>query len=850
MANIKKYDKFIEENGKCYIVVDGRKYELDQGEVFDPNVIVQWIDLVKKLSNRKQKMRIPNLSAIRAVGLEENSINTFLNNEGKMGLVAYLRKQDWYVDRHPEIKTVFLKLLAHLDLFNDRTRNNREKTIKKILDNFSMLKIHNTFGALLPGTNLMDIIKVYDEVQGIDPTVRKKYDPTGEKCIKFFMDHIDNPEFESIAYYTLTHYVYEASRLDMLKQNYIAQIESKAAKSSDINIRTIANEINAIHLDINEYIHSCKDDEHDRTKELQDKMESARRRLYNLIETGNDEELKKILDNYKKLPHTLTIEFIKNDLKTPKMDLVKDEELKKLMIDAGYIDADEIEINTILKIFEKGKKLNFKYFAPSVIDNRCGDYKYKWLDSKNPLLYTIAMKCGGTCMRPGFAGEAALWESALSPDVCLCAIFDKDNQPIGYMRVNYDSKNHGIYVDTVESRKSIVHNNDDVWNTLKNALIDMANEMNRIGKYPVDVINYREDLGNQLQEQFDKLEDSTKNLDSKPYYHVDAPWSYGDFEVRKQKKIWERKNASEVSMSCILSKENELSKGATGTVYGINDNEVIKVYPEGYDVKRIEEEFYKSKIIYDAGIRSPKPHEITNVGNQYGIVMERINGDSLTKRIATNSHDTEKFIKKMIEMMKRLHSIDASEFNIQSLKNKYLDSLKVCRDYYSDEEFYKLIRLAESIPNENALLHGDFHTGNIILNENDELVLIDFLELGYGHPIFDIMAQGAVIPVTVENDSGLAEAYHQTSVDVLNGIWYSYIQEYFNPQTQEEFDALCSDAILYSRIRNAITKTVAENIPEEYLQLCASKTKEILLPETDRLMNNDLILTKIKANRR
>ena len=160
MANIKKYDKFIEENGKCYIVVDGRKYELDQGEVFDPNVIVQWIDLIKKLSNRKQKMRIPNLSAIRAVGLEENSINTFLNNEGKMGLVAYLRKQDWYVDRHPEIKTVFLKLLAHLDLFNDRTRNNREKTIKKILDNFSMLKIHNTFGALLPGTNLMDIIKL------------------------------------------------------------------------------------------------------------------------------------------------------------------------------------------------------------------------------------------------------------------------------------------------------------------------------------------------------------------------------------------------------------------------------------------------------------------------------------------------------------------------------------------------------------------------------------------------------------------------------------------------------------------------------------------------------------------
>lgn len=849
MADIKKYDEFLEENGKCYIVVNGKKYELDQGETFDPNVILQWIELTKRLSNRKQKMRIPTLSAIRAVGLEENSINTFLNNEGKMGLVAYLRKQDWYVDRHPEIKTVFLKLLAHLGLFNDKTRNNREEIIKKVLKNFSMLEIHNTFGGLLPGTNLSDIIKTYDEIQGIDPMIRKKYDPTGEKGIKFFMDCIDNPEFKSIAYYSLTHYVYEAAKLDMLKQNYIAQIESQAATSLDENIRATANEINMLHLYINKYIHSCKDDSHDRTKELQDQMESARKKLYFLIDKGSDEELKKILASYKKLPHTLTIEFINSDLETPKIDLVKDEELKKLMIDAGYKDADEIEIRTLLRIFEKGKKAGFKYFAPKVIDNRCGNYKYKWLNSNNPLLYTIAMKCGGTCMRPGFAGEAALWEAALSPDVCLCAILDKDDQPVGYMRVNYDAKNHGIYVDTVESRKTIVHNNEEIWETLKNALIDMANEMNRIGKYPVDVINYRDDLGNQLKEQFDKLENSQKFLDSRPYYHEDAPWSYGDSEVRVQKKIWERKNTRGLNMRDILSKENELSKGATGTIYAINGNQVIKMFPEDYDVKKVEEEFYKSKIIYDVGIKSPRPYEIVNIGNRYGIVMDRISGNSLTRKIATNPHDTERLIKKMVEMMKHIHSIDTNNFHVQSLKSKYLDSLMRCKEYYSDEEFDKLIALVKSVPDENTLLHGDFHTGNIILNEKGELVLIDFLELGYGNPIFDIMAQGAVIPVTIENDASLAEAYHQTKVDVLNGIWQCYIREYFNTQTQGEFNELCRDAILYSRIRNAITKTIAENIPEEYLQLCADKTKEILLPETDRLINKDKILTLIKTNR-
>lgn len=846
MNDVKKHKKLINENGKCYIVVEEKKYELDQGETFDLNAILEWIETTKKLSNRKQKMRIPCLSAIRAVGFEENSVNTFLNNESKSGLIAYLRKQDWYKDRHPEIKTVFLKLLAHLNLFDDKSRENREAIINKVLSNFTMLEIHNIFGALIPGTNLCDINNVYDNSQCLDSLIRRKYDPTGEKCIKFFMNNIDNPDFKGIAYYSLTHFVFESYKLDLIKQNYVAQIESQAAKSNDLNIKEASNIINKIHFDINKYIHSNKNDDIDRTKELQDKMESARRYLYSLIELCNDNELKNILNNYRNLPHNLTIDFIKQDLEVPKLDLVKDDELRQSMIAAGYIDADEIEINTIQKLFKKGKNAIPKYFSSNVIDDSNSCYKYKWLFSNDYLLYTIGMMCGGTCMRPGFAGEAALWESVLSPDVCLCAVYSKDNQVIGYMRVNYDLTSHGIYVDTVESRKLIIQNNEEIWNTLKRALIDMANQMNKEGNYYVDVINYREDLGNQLKEQFDKLENATTVLNARPYYHDDVPWIYGDYESRVQKKIWERKKISEGNMKYSMSKLKELSRGATGIVYEVNDREVIKVYPENYDVEKITEEFYKNKIIYDAGIKCPAPYEIVYVGDCLGILMEKINGCSLTKRISSNPHDTEKLMKKMTDILKEIHLIDATGLDIKSLKDRYIHSLYVCKNYYSDEEFNKLIELVNSIPDTNSLLHGDFHTGNIILNDNNELVLIDFLELSYGHPIFDVMAQGAVVPVTVENAPELAEAYHQTKISVLNGIWNSYIREYYSAYSKEDFDNLCKDAILYSRIRNAITKTVAENIPEEYLQLCASKTKELLLPEVDRLISRDKILKRSK----
>ena len=133
-----------------------------------------------------------------------------------------------------------------------------------------------------------------------------------------------------------------------------------------------------------------------------------------------------------------------------------------------------------------------------------------------------------------------------------------------------------------------------------------------------------------------------------------------------------------------------------------------------------------------------------------------------------------------------------------------------------------------------------------MVNENDELVIIDFLELGYGHPIFDIMAQGAVMPVTAKNKKALAEGYHQVPINLLDKIWNSYIKHYYNTGNNKEFNEINRDAILYSRMRNAITKTIAENIPEEYLELCASETKKHLIPEVDRLVKKDIILKKTK----
>lgn len=113
--------------------------------------------------------------------------------------------------------------------------------------------------------------------------------------------------------------------------------------------------------------------------------------------------------------------------------------------------------------------------------------------------------------------------------------------------------------------------------------------------------------------------------------------------------------------------------------------------------------------------------------------------------------------------------------------------------------------------------------------------MIDFAEVGYGHPVFDLMAEGAVMPVTLENSPQIVEEYLGASSNWIRKFWDCYIGRYLG-----ELDnvAARSDIVLMSRLRNAITAAITNGVPEEYLKLCAKNTHRLLIPEINSLMKS------------
>lgn len=516
--------------------------EVNHDKIFDLYHLADWTRVTMQLSNKKQKMRIPAQNIMRAVGFKPKDIDLFLDNETKFGLSGKLRQMEWYQNSHPEIQTAVLKLFAHLGLFEQQSIKQRLIIVERVTNNFTLLEIHNLFGGLPSGTCLKHILHEQDIEQGIAPAVRERFDPTGKKAVQFFLNNMSSSDFKETACYALTHYVSERALYESQKQSANAMLESSCAFCKVSQISSVANLINLKHEKIADTLysyHNGNKDVHDQIALLQDEIELLRSQLHDAVRAFGDDSLKHMLTDVELSKIPFSVEHIRKHHAETHFSNKVIPQIAQSAVNAGYRTCDEHEVVKLCEIYNKAESAPAKCFNMKIMDSVSTGFTYRWLEPSDPNLYTIAMQCGNTCMRPGFAGESALWESALSDDVAIGAILD-NGQIIAYYRVNYDRKGKGIYIDTVESRFLKVLNNEEIWLTVYRAVAEMAVSMNEAGRYPVDIVNFREERGNRLKVQWDRLPVSSKNLKAKAYRHPDAPWVYGDEDVRIQKEVWRR----------------------------------------------------------------------------------------------------------------------------------------------------------------------------------------------------------------------------------------------------------------------------------------------------------------------
>ena len=278
-----------------------------------------------------------------------------------------------------------------------------------------------------------------------------------------------------------------------------------------------------------------------------------------------------------------------------------------------------------------------------------------------------------------------------------------------------------------------------------------------------------------------------------------------------------------------------IAKGANGAVYRYNDETILKTYFAKDALPEIKQERENARKAFVLGINTAIPYGIVRVGEGYGTVTELLNATSVTKLIRANPDDTTEAAKYYIDMLKTIHATTVEDGEVPDMKQTALAWADFVAPHLKKEHGEKLRALIEAVPKQNTLMHGDYHTNNIMV-QNGEPLLIDMDTLCMGHPVFEL---GSMFNAFI----GYSELDHQVTMNFF-GYTHETAEKFWNRSLKmylgTEDEKLCKDVaekamvIGYTRmLRRAIRRPEEADSPAKIAR--CKEMLELLLEKTDSL---------------
>lgn len=177
-----------------------------------------------------------------------------------------------------------------------------------------------------------------------------------------------------------------------------------------------------------------------------------------------------------------------------------------------------------------------------------------------------------------------------------------------------------------------------------------------------------------------------------------------------------------------------IAVGRTAEVFAIDDDLVVKLLKPGFDAHVLRKEAAQSEVARRAGVRAPVVGNQIEVGGRPGLVSERIIGSSMLEVLFVEPAEFE------------TQAVSLAGLHADMLQTSIKEGLPAIKDVLAERiegaDLPSTTRSAAkdvllSLPDGNAVLHGDFHPGNVLLAQ-DGPVIIDWANAAMGSPAADV----------------------------------------------------------------------------------------------------------------
>ena len=256
-----------------------------------------------------------------------------------------------------------------------------------------------------------------------------------------------------------------------------------------------------------------------------------------------------------------------------------------------------------------------------------------------------------------------------------------------------------------------------------------------------------------------------------------------------------------------------IGQGANGTIYRIDKDNVVKVYNNADALEDIKHEREVARLALILGIPTAISYDVVKVGGSYGSVFELLNASSFSKIISRQPEKFDWCVEEYVNMLKKIHGTVVPQGKLPDMKETVLDWAGFMKDYLPGNYYTKLVNLVEAVPHDDHMIHGDYHTKNLEL-QNDEVLIIDMDTLAVGHPVFELASMFNSFVGYSEYDHSVIMKFQGFDFETGCAFWKKSLALYLGTDNEDAIRAVEDKAriIGYTRmIRRSIRRGGLDN---------------------------------------
>lgn len=187
-----------------------------------------------------------------------------------------------------------------------------------------------------------------------------------------------------------------------------------------------------------------------------------------------------------------------------------------------------------------------------------------------------------------------------------------------------------------------------------------------------------------------------------------------------------------------------IGEGAEAEIYEWDDGFVLRLMRSANAGPSLTRATMASEAARASRVATPKVLEIITVDGRPGQIMERVDGSDMMSEIGDKPQRIVAAARNLARIQTQLHAVSAPP-DLETLHDYLAHRITTSTQLTADVGDRALATLAE-LPEGNAVCHGDFHPGNVLLT-GDGPVLIDWSSAARGDATADFARTRLLIQV-------------------------------------------------------------------------------------------------------